>query len=503
MDFSLSKRRRKVELQQDTEYGSHLQLYSTPPQGNITLTEFENYALDRLTVLRAIYNCGVKYKKGSEPYMKNISNEMKQHLPLHPNSTDETEQGRQMKYQERRKDHISHFLLRIAYCKTEDARRWFCDQEKELFRLRLENDSYDIPVFMQNSNLKFEVVSSEEIAEKESLIRESSHIFANKDKIVVYKVPFTEALDLVRSRRVYIENGMAYVPQTELVSIITGLFRTRLSKSLIKTSRALPAISDDERIMSMLNNLTTAYVGEDYSNTKSEGQISISQLSALSKSSFPPCMRSIYEHFTSNHHMKHGGRLQFCLFLKGIGLSMEDVRSYFRGEFCKKMDSESYSKSGHDYMVRHLFGKEGKRADKKPYNCLKIITTSHPSAGDCHGCPFKHYDADNLERQLLAWKIPKIQAKEMVSLSSDNHFQIACTKYFEVVHKMEDIGFGLSHPNQYFLKSQEMLGNKVNTGSQGFNPSQAMSSTPATQSSSTDIDLSGVDLDEDDSILMS
>ena len=36
------------------------------------------------------------------------------------------------------------------------------------------------------------------------------------------------------------------------------------------TARALPSVSDDERIMPLLNSLTTAYVGEDYSNTKFE-----------------------------------------------------------------------------------------------------------------------------------------------------------------------------------------------------------------------------------------
>ena len=36
---------------------------------------------------------------------------------------------------------------------------------------------------------------------------------------------------------------------------------------------------------------------------------------------------------------------------QGLGLTMEDVRLYFRSEFSKKMDIETYNKSGHDYMV--------------------------------------------------------------------------------------------------------------------------------------------------------
>lgn len=37
-------------------------------------------------------------------------------------------------YDERRKDHISHFVLRLAFCRSEDQRRWLLQQETELFR---------------------------------------------------------------------------------------------------------------------------------------------------------------------------------------------------------------------------------------------------------------------------------------------------------------------------------------------------------------------------------
>jgi DNA primase large subunit len=194
-------------------------------------------------------------------------------------------------------------------------------------------------------------------------------------------------------------------------------------------------------------------------------------------------MRHIHEVFSEHHHIKHGARLQFCLFLKGIGLSMEDVRTYFRQEFCRKMDGETYGKSGHDYMVRHLFGKEGKRSDKSPYDCMKIIMGSGPSSGDCHGCPFKHMDADNLERKLVGWKIPKVQIREILGLVAGQHYQIACSKYYEVTHNKCDAGFGLNHPNQYFLESQKAMGNKVITGKQGYQSSQS-SSAQGSQSSS-------------------
>ncbi|XP_063693915.1 DNA primase large subunit-like isoform X2 [Bolinopsis microptera] len=495
MDFSLSKRRRKLNPLTDEKYSARLSMYTVPPQGNITTTEFYSTALDRLTILRSIYNNGIKYNRGSDMYLKTVTSEIKTHLPLRPSVLEETDNNAKTKTEERRKDHISHFLLRLAYCRTEEARKWFCDCEKELFRLRLEEHREEIYQFLVDNSLKFEEVGESEVADKQQLIRDSSQIHHNKEKITVYKVPFIEALELVKHRRVYVEAGMAYVPHTELVSILTGMFRAHLSKCLIKCARSLPAVSDDERIMSILNELTTAYNGDDFSSTKLEGQVSVSQLPAVSKTSFPPCMRNIYEVFTEQHHIKHGARLQFCLFLKGLGLSIEDVRTYFRQEFCRKMDSETYGKSGHDYMVRHLFGKEGKRSDKTPYGCMKIITGSGPSSGDCHGCPFKHMDAENLERKLSSWKIPKIHIREILGLVAGQHYQIACSKYYEVTHNKGDAAFGLNHPNQYFLESQQALGNKVNVGKQGYQSSQSSAqssqSIPGSQSQPGNVSQSG------------
>eukprot|EP00624_Nannochloropsis_granulata_P007355 evm.model.NODE_7315_length_18975_cov_30.659973.2 len=106
-----------------------LSLYNTAPQAEITLEEFELYALDRLQVLRTIESLRLRGVKGDEFKMK-LEEVIATCLPMSQGSVEEV-----------RKDQVSHFILRIAYCKTEDLRRWFLKQESELFRFRLERPS--------------------------------------------------------------------------------------------------------------------------------------------------------------------------------------------------------------------------------------------------------------------------------------------------------------------------------------------------------------------------
>ena len=41
-----------------------------------------------------------------------------------------------------------------------------------------------------------------------------------------------EAMDLVRARRVLVRGGFAYIPRDELMSLVVGVFRSKLSHNL-------------------------------------------------------------------------------------------------------------------------------------------------------------------------------------------------------------------------------------------------------------------------------
>lgn len=60
--------------------------------------------------------------------------------------------------------------------------------------------------------------------------------------------------------------------------------------------------------------------------------------------SFPLCMRGMHHRMRQDHHLRHGARRQYGLFLKGIGLSLEEALAFFREEFTRKIDADKVKK---------------------------------------------------------------------------------------------------------------------------------------------------------------
>lgn len=153
---------------------------------------------------------------------------------------------------------------------------------------------------------------------------------------------------------------------------------------------------------------------------------------------------------------------------KGIGLPYEESLTFWRRAF-KNMSDDQFQKGGHPYNIRHSYGLEGKRTNYTSYSCMKIITSNQPGAGDHHGCPFKHFSSDNLKPLLtgmissatnLAPGSNQVQAHvlDVSNLSKSGHFQLACTKLFEITHQKPGAApisiDTIEHPNQYFELSR-------------------------------------------------
>ncbi|KZT11217.1 DNA primase large subunit [Laetiporus sulphureus 93-53] len=456
-----------VERRPTLKYSHRLNFYDKPPLGDITIEEFETCALDRLRILAEIESSFVRNRPYEE--LKEVTlAQCKKYLPLNSTSAKTIDRDA-----ERRKDHVGHFVLRLAFCRSEELRRRFVKAETALFRMRYDSDdNEEREEFLSSRDFDWIPVSDEEKKQYQHELAAASP--ALKDAALserYYKVKWTRVPDLVEKRRVLLKGGMAYVPSREQSSIVFQEFQTRLTKALEMTAKALPRLDEDTRIVPILDNLSQGFlagVSSEWSTatSSSAGEITADMIDDLARKHFPLCMRNLHETLRREHHLKHFGRLQYGLFLKVLGLSIDEAITFWRRSF-SNMQDDKFNKE-YRYNIRHSYGLEGKRANYPAKSCQQILTADQPGAADSHGCPYRHFSPDNLQTALLsmysAQGLTAADLPEIMSTVKAGHYHVACTRVFEITHasvgvkKGEGIGGGesVTHPNQYAAKSREL-----------------------------------------------
>lgn len=440
-------------------YPHDLQMYKVPPVDDISLQEFETLALERLSLLRCLTTATTLkgLRMFSEEWTDFVINDLRnQGLKYYAKLCEKSSCGTlQADLEARRKDHIAHFILRLAYCRTEELRRWFISRELELFKMRFMTMKTDaIDAFFKINNLCYTNISDSEKSELMKYLRESTFYQStqNIENFKFYKVKFYEVLDLVKARKVFLRGGYAYIPHKDFISVLSAQFRMHLRQTLAIACHHLGEIEQDERLVSLLKGLHQSYSGNDFIDTKVT--IPIESIDSLSVKSFPLCMKQLHEQLRLAHHLKHGGRLQYGLYLKGIGVTLEDSLRFWREEFTKIMELDKFEKQ-YAYNIRYNYGKEGSKKNFTPFTCLKIINTN-VGPGDCHGCPYRHSDSNILKNKLKGYGLESQAVNDIVDMAKKGHYQIACSKYFDAVHQT-DLGLGINHPNQFFEESQKIL----------------------------------------------
>lgn len=127
---------------------------------------------------------------------------------------------------------------------------------------------------------------------------------------------------------------------------------------------------------------------------------------------------------------------------------------FWRAEFTKMMDLEKFEKS-YAYNIRYNYGKEGQAKNWTPHSCLKVIS-QHVGPQDAHGCPFKTMDSNTLRAKLITYGFNSLHAQEVVGYATKGHYQLACGRYFAVMHESQQ-DESITHPNQFFDKSQALI----------------------------------------------
>ncbi|BGP57003.1 hypothetical protein JCM8202_004562 [Rhodotorula sphaerocarpa] len=452
-------------------YPHRLNLYERPPTEEVTLEEFETWAIDRLRLLADIEAAQARNRPFKE-VKEIVEKRAAEYMPLHADSNKTADVDK-----ERKKDHYSHFILRLAFCRSEELRQRFLKAERELFHIRWDSDEpAERRAFVDSLNFGWEKVTPEEKNKFTSDLMAAGGLAADRvQHDPFFKVDWTKVTDLVAQRKVFLRHGKAYVHSGQEYSLVAAEFSSRLTRGLELTAKALPRLDEDTRLIPILSHLSmgfTAGITSDYTfTTNADGEaITAEMVPELAVQSFPLCMRQLQDTLKSSKHLKHEGRQQYGLFLKGIGLSIEEALAFWRKSFSAITD-DKFNKE-YRYNIRHQFGLEGSRKNYTPKSCTAIITGPVPGAGQVHGCPFRHHSDDGLTALLhstLGSSMTHADLKDILAATKSGHYHVACTRVFELQHaklpggsgvpKGEGLGGGdsVDHPNRYFDASRKVI----------------------------------------------
>ncbi|KAG8726627.1 hypothetical protein FRC12_023224 [Ceratobasidium sp. 428] len=277
-------------------------------------------------------------------------------------------------------DHVSHYVLRLAFCRSEELRRRFVKAETMLFKVRWETDDRnERDRFLNSLDIGINAVPDEEIEPLKKDLTNAAGARIKSDasaKETYCKVHWTRVTDLVAARKVLLRGGYAYVPTREQSSIVFQEFSSRLERALEQTSRAVPRLDEDDRLLPLLQHLAQSFLNGIASSSAASfadenGElVRAEQVDELAGRHFPACMRNLHDGLRKDHHLRHHGRLQYGLFLKAIGMSIDEALTFWRRGFQGgKISDDKFAKE-YRYNIRHSYGLEGRRMNYPAKKCV-------------------------------------------------------------------------------------------------------------------------------------
>lgn len=346
-------------------------------------------------------------------------------------------------------DEMSFYSFLIISLRSDETQHKFVKIESDIFRARIR--------YALDTHVKLHEVDGEQFKFPKELLQipkpelDLNQYYNHKKR--VYSIPFELIFEFINVYTCNLEDGYVEVAPTELDSFFTKLYQIYLEKKIARYRSMKVHSSDLTKIaITMFDERAGSFVAKTRQNF---GRVTLSDMEAVIRS-FPPCMRSMYDALKRNHKLFHAGRLQFGLYLKGIGLTMDESLKFWRSEFTKAISLDDFEKH-YAYNIRHTYGKEGAGKNLSAYSCAGILKQPSPASGQTHGCPFKMMQLQQLEA-LIKEINPEIPGKIMAEINAKARENpgVACALLFNSLHPDHELDeTGVFHPNVYFNESEE------------------------------------------------
>jgi DNA primase large subunit len=265
-----------------------------------------------------------------------------------------------------------------------------------------------------------------------------------------------------------VDGGFVLVSLAQLRLLFAALYSSYLERKIAKLVRGRVTEKDVYVVSRDMYNQALQESGRQ--DRQNWDAVTLDDLDALAHRSFPPCMYGMFFRLRERHKLFHEGRLQLGLFLKGIGLSLNDSLVFWQRELERVVGLDGFQKQ-YAYNIRYNYGKEGSGKSRSSYTCLGILRHPEPAADQVHGCPFRQWSRGDLASLLTAmWRdaasrtgrgtigIPD-RIGALVDMGKE-HPQVACKKWFELFRREADQA--PQRPIDYYDWSEDILKEEAN-----------------------------------------
>lgn len=319
----------------------------------------------------------------------------------------------------------THFCLRLIAAQSSWTIKWFVTMETKLFSFRIGQDLNAMKHFFLEK-----IWPHLNVTENIEYDTAYSPDYQNR-KVFVDKMPihFSKCSDILPRRTQKLHLGYFKINDEVMVSFLAETFKKWLETQMNELYEKI-AIESDERLIKYNHSMFSA------PESNAESRIG----NVMSKSElFPLCIKGILERLKRQRHLKYNDRQTLCLFLKDIGMELNECIDFFKKSFSCTPDK--FNKE-YLYSIRHNYGLEGKRANYTSHPCTRIIGSSKD--GSSFGCPFinnhdfvkMNSDIEDLDRDAI--KCCGNVGKNLIGKELEKVFY-SPADYFRLLYKEKNV----------------------------------------------------------------
>ncbi len=314
---------------------------------------------------------------------------------------------------------IGHMALRITAAFSDNALflSWFIEREGDVFSMYFKKASPDerevvIRSLFPDILIGWQEIASELMLDRNLIWQELSHILSQKialrtqqhslrrgelrklfeecyERGNLIAVKFWLSPTSLFSMDGILLRGWLILPYSKIYQIAKSRFQ-RLLKEKIDEIKYKKVPDEKSTILKQIANALAEYWKE-----KRAKKILPKPMEKFAgkpwqrEDLFPPCMRILLEKLRATGYLTHGERLQLGLFLKWLGMPLEEQLKFWYSFAVDNvgMTWEEFEKKG-GYYIKHIYGLVGSRKNYQAPKCETIINR--------YFCPLKHMKVDEV-----------------------------------------------------------------------------------------------------------